>query len=146
MSKFSVQLREFADKTKQQADDLVGLVTIKIAERLDQRSPVGDAVYWKHKPPAGYAGGFFRGSWQLGVGSISAKAGRIDPTGSATVSAIVAGIPSDAAGKVFYLSNTAPYGDRIESGWSRQAPQGIVGLTAMEFQQIVGDSAAAVQR
>lgn len=145
MSAFLLQLREFAEKTERQADDLVGLITVKIAQRIDERSPVGDAIYWRNKPPKGYVGGRFRGNWQLGVGFVPAgETGRVDPAGSTTVSAIIAAIPEKAAGHVFYLTNNVPYGQRIEDGWSRQAPTGLVALTAAEFQSIVGESAAAV--
>jgi hypothetical protein len=146
MGTFTVDLQNFADKTKGKADELVGLVVVKIAERLDQRSPVGDATYWKHKPPPGYVGGRFRGNWQLGVGTIPAgETGRIDPAGSATLGAIISEVPVQAAGKVFYLANNVPYAQRIEDGWSRQAPTGLVGLTATEFQVIVREAAAVAK-
>lgn len=142
MSTFTLQLQQFADRTKEKADDLVGLVVVKIAERLDMRSPVGDATYWKNKPPKGYVGGRFRGNWQLGVASVPAgETGRVDPSGSATLGSIIAEIPEDAAGRVFYLANNVPYAQRIEDGWSRQAPTGLVALTAMEFQSIVSEAA-----
>ena len=40
--------------------------------------------------------------------------------------------------------NNAPYAQRIENGWSRQAPQGLVGLTVVMFQQIVREAAEAL--
>lgn len=142
MTTFTVQLQQFADKTRAKADDLVGLVTVKIAQRLDERSPVGDATYWLNPPPKGYVGGRFRGNWQLGVGSVPAgETGRIDPDGGATLGAIIAEIPGEAAGKVFYLANNVPYASRLEHGWSRQAPQGLVGLTVVEFDGIVSQAA-----
>jgi hypothetical protein len=146
MSSFSVQLQQFADKTKARSNDFVGLVTVKIARELDERSPVGDATYWAHPAPKGYVGGRFRGNWQLGVGVVpSGETGRIDPSGSETLGTIIASIPQQAAGTVMYLSNNVPYAQRIEDGWSRQAPQGLVGLTAMKFQQIVDQAAGEVQ-
>lgn len=147
MSTFAVQLQNFADKTARQADDLVGLITVKIAQRLDERSPVGDGAYWKHSPPKGYVGGRFRGNWQLGVGTIpSGETGRIDPGGSATVEAIIGAVPEQAAGTIMYLTNNVPYAQKLEDGWSRQAPTGLVALTAMEFQQIVDASAAETRQ
>ncbi len=146
MSKFTLQLQQFADKTKQKSDDLVGLVVAKIAQRLDERSPVGDASYWKNKPPKGYVGGRFRGNWQLGVDTIPAgETGRIDPGGDATLGAIVAEIPTEAAGKRYFLVNNVPYAQPLEDGWSRQAPAGVVGLTVAEFEPIVRQAAEAVQ-
>ena len=142
MRTFTVQLRDFADKARGRADDVVGLVTVKIARRLDERSPVGDATYWKNKPPKGYVGGRFRGNWQLGVNVVPAgETGRIDPAGEATLGTIVASVPEHPAGTMMYLANNVPYAQRIEDGWSRQAPTGLVALTASEFQSIVRQAA-----
>lgn len=145
MTSFTLDLEKFADKVKYRADDVVGRVVAEISRRLDDRSPVGDATYWKSKPPKGYVGGFFRGSWMLGVGDIPSGKGAIDPGGEVTVGRIVAAIPEQAAGKVYYLGNTAPYGERIEDGWSRQAPTGLVGLTAVEFPSIVERAVESVR-
>lgn len=142
---FALDLQKFAEKTKDKANDAVGSIVVRIAQELDKRSPVGDATYWKNPPPKGYIGGRFRGNWQLGVGTIPAgETGRIDTGGGATVSAIIAGVPEDAAGKVYFLANNVPYANRLESGWSRQAPQGVVGLTAVMFQQIVDEAVEAL--
>jgi hypothetical protein len=144
MGNFSLELQRFNEKTQKRADEVVGLVVAKIAQRLDERSPVGDASYWKHPAPKGYVGGRFRGNWQLGVAAIpEGETGRIDPGGSTTVSAIIADIPTKAAGLVYYLTNNVPYAQRIEDGWSRQAPSGLVGLTVTEFQPIVTEAAGA---
>jgi hypothetical protein len=146
MSTFALDLAKFADKVKGRADDVVGDVVAQIAQQLDMRSPVGDATYWKSPPPKGYVGGRFRGGWQLGVDIRPAgDTGRIDPTGDATRQAIYAEIPDDAAGKVYYLTNNVPYANRIEDGWSRQAPAGLVGLTAIEFPQMVEQAVRAYQ-
>lgn len=144
MGTFLLDLQRFADKTDKRADAVVGDVVVQIASALDRRSPVGDASYWVNKPPKGYVGGRFRGNWQLGVGKVPAgETGRIDPAGTTTVGAIIAEIPSEAAGKVYWLANNVPYAQRIEDGWSRQAPQGLVGLTAIEFPQMVDQAVQA---
>jgi hypothetical protein len=74
------------------------------------------------------------------------ETGRIDPGGSATVEAMIGAVPEKAAGTIMYLTNNVPYAQRIEDGWSRQAPTGLVALTAMEFQQIVDASAAETRQ
>lgn len=142
---FTLQLQQFAAKAKERADEAVGGVVVRIAAALDERSPVGDARYWKNPPPKGYVGGRFRGNWQLGVGTIPAgETGRIDTGGGATLNAIIAEVPEQAAGKVYYLANNVPYARRIEDGWSRQAPQGLVGRTVVEFETIVREAVAAL--
>lgn len=146
MTSFAVQLGQFADRTKARSDALVRTVTEDIARALDERSPVGDPKLWKHPAPKDYQPGRFRGNWQLGVNVVpSGETGRIDPGGEATLSTIIANIPENAAGTVLYLANNVPYARMIEDGWSSQAPTGLVGLTAIEFQQRVNAAAVALQ-
>lgn len=140
MSTFALDLQRFAEKTKDKADLAVGSIVVRVSGRVDQRSPVGDATYWKNPAPKGYVGGRFRGSWNLGVDTFPPNAETIDPSGSATQGRIIASIPEKSAGKVYYLINQVPYAQRIEEGWSRQAPQGVVGLTVIEFRQIVDEA------
>lgn len=142
---FTLDLQKFAAKTKAKADDAVGNIVVRVAQELDKRSPVGDGAYWISPPPKGYIGGHFRANWQLGVGVLprGERAG-VDPNGTVALPAIIAEIPEQAAGKVYFLANNTPYARRLEDGWSRQAPQGMVGLTAVMFQSIVNDAVRAL--
>lgn len=146
MTSFTQQLQQFAAKAGKRADDLVGNVTVEFARRLDMRSPVGDATYWKNPPPKGYVGGRFRGNWQLGVGVVpSGETGRIDPSGADTLSAIIASVPEHPSGLILYLANNSPYGEELENGHSRQAPTGLLGITAMEGPGIAAQAVAQLQ-
>lgn len=143
---FALDIQRFAEKAKEKADEAVGAIVVNIARRIDERSPVGDARYWISPPPAGYIGGHFRANWQLGVEVRPAgEIAGVDPSGEATQGRIIAAVPDEAAGHVFYLVNNAPYARRLEEGWSRQAPQGMVGLTVVEFQSIVDDAVRTLQ-
>lgn len=145
MGVFTADLNKFADKTKLRGDQVVGDVVIQLYRAVDGRSPVGDATYWTHPAPKGYVGGRFRGNWQLGDGVMpSGETGAIDPSGAETQGRILASIPAQAAGRIYYLMNNVPYADRIENGWSRQAPQGVVGLTVIEFPRMVDQAARAL--
>lgn len=145
MGSFTLDLQRFAEKCAERADDAVGNIVVRIAAELDKRSPVGDATYWKNPPPAGYIGGHFRANWQLGVGAMPmGEVPGVDRTGEKTQGRIMAEIPEAAAGKVYYIANNAPYAQRLEYGWSRQAPQGLVGLTVTMFQDIVRDAVEAL--
>lgn len=142
---FALDLAKFAEKVGDMADEVVGSIVVRIAAELDKRSPVGDATYWKNPPPKGYVGGHFRANWQLGIGSWPAgEVAGVDPTGAVTLGRIVAEVPDEAAGRVYYIANNAKYASRIENGWSRQAPQGLVAITAIMFQQIVDDAIKGV--
>lgn len=143
---FALDLQRFAQKAGAKADEAVGAIVINIAAEIDRRSPVGDGAFWKNPPPPGYRGGHFRGNWQLGVGMVmQGEIPGTDPDGRETQARIVAAIPDEAAGLVYNLTNNAPYAMRLEMGWSRQAPAGMVGLTAVMFDQIVRDAVEGVQ-
>lgn len=140
---FALDLERLVQKYKARADDVVALTVTKIAAELDKRSPVGDAKFWKNDPPAGYIGGHFRANWQLGVNVVPrAEKPGVDRNGTVALPAIVAAIPDQAAGNVYYLANNVPYARRLEYGWSRQAPSGLVGLTVTKFQQFVRNAVA----
>lgn len=152
---FAVDLQRFAEKAKDRADEAVGTIVVAIAAELDKRSPVGDPSRWTEEFKevgqrlgwygAGYVGGRFRGNWQLGVDvRIRSALNRIDPDGKETQAAIEAAIPDEASGRVYNLSNNVPYAMQLEMGYSKQAPTGIVGLTATMFQQIVREKVEAM--
>lgn len=143
---FALDLQKFAAKAGKRADAVVGEVVTLIAREVDRRSPVGDATYWKHPAPKGYLGGHFRGNWQMGINvRPSGEVPGVDPSGAATVGRIVAAIPDKASGNVYWLANNAPYALRLEHGYSRQAPQGVVGLTVSKFQTIVSEAVASAK-
>ena len=143
---FSMQIAEFIAKTKASQDLVVRSITKKIDDKIVGRSPVGDAKYWKSKPPPGYAGGRFRANWQLSIGSPTAGVlNLIDKDGSATIAAHGSVISTAKAGDVIYLVNNLPYARRIEEGWSRQAPVGVVALTVVEFRTIVDNAVNGVR-
>jgi len=143
---FSLQVWAIIAKTNSNLDLVTRAITMKVDNKLVQRSPVGDAKFWKHKPPAGYTGGRFRANWQLSIGSpATGVRDLIDKDGSATIAAHGRVISNAKAGDVIYLVNNLPYAKRIEEGWSRQAPVGVVALTVVEFHTIVDDAVNGVR-
>ena len=136
---FSADLSKFCRKeAPEKTGAIIRGVVIEIGNRLVQRSPVGDPNNWESPPPPGYAGGRFRGNWQYRFGNPeNGESERIDPSGRATIDAIKTGVTLAKVAGVHWISNNLPYAERLENGWSGQAPQGIVGLTEIEFPQIV---------
>ena len=155
---FSLQLKAFAEKAATNADVAVKGIVIEVAANLDSRSPVGKRELWaanierasRGLPPlpAGYIGGRFRGNWQYGnyegAGIPVGELDNIDPTGEATQAALAAAIPDKAAGLRHVLINNVPYAMALERGHSGQAPEGIVGLAVVEFQDAVDKAVAKV--
>lgn len=160
---FALDLKRFAEKAGKRADMLVGGIVVALHGKIDERSPVGDPELWvynrgskespdyvnylAYRDADGYVGGRFRGNWQLGIGSMpDGVLNRVDPDGGAVRAEIKAAIPAKAAGNVFWLANNLPYAERLENGWSTQAPTGMVGLTVREFQSVVNDQLASAKR
>jgi hypothetical protein len=138
---FGAQIQAWIDKTKGNADKVVRYALLTLDTRLVNRSPVGDASYWIHPAPKSYAGGRFRGNWQVSIGSPANSILDVtDKDGSSTLAAGAAVIAVAKAGDIHYLINNLPYAQRIEKGWSRQAPIGLVAITVVEWNNIVNDA------
>lgn len=102
---------------------------------------------FKTRGPKGYVGGRFRGNWQLGVDSAPmGELDRIDPTGVETLAENMDRVPPAAAGHIYHLVNNLPYAQRLEDGYSKQAPAGMVGLTVVEWGGIVRAAAEEVNK
>jgi hypothetical protein len=129
--------------------DAVVKATQKLAldalRRLILKSPVGFPRNWKNPAPKGYVGGQFRGSWQLTVGSEGSGIvgqplkGKFGSTSAANVAASNAVAELDKLQPYFpvFIVNGLPYAQRLENGWSKQAPLGMVALTVQELQFVV---------
>lgn len=135
---FGDQLREFAEKVDVRTSAVVKKIVFDIGTKLALKTPVGDPDYWKSPPPPGYVGGRARGNWQYAINAPNVfNDSPIDKSGASVASHIGAAMPHNASGIVHYITNSVPYIERLENGWSRQAPHGMVNLTFMEFDPIV---------
>lgn len=136
MTSFVSDVSNFAKKATGKVDSVVRKVVLDIGTRIVERSPVGDADYWKSPPPPGYVGGRFRANWQYRFGTIpSGEVDKVDPSGKTSIADIQKVFASPSTG-IHYIANNLPYAKRLEQGWSRQAPSGMVALTMVEFQGI----------
>lgn len=122
-------------------DQAVRKIVLDISTRLVMRSPVGDPSKWVHPAPKGYTGGHFRANWQYGMSVVPKGAlSSVDKTGRVSIERVrngLASVKGVAYDRVHYLTNNLPYAMRLETGWSQQAPQGMVGITVKEFKDIV---------
>jgi hypothetical protein len=135
---FSEDIAKFAQKCGSNADLVVRKIVLDIGKSLVEKTPVGDASYWKSKPPAGYVGGHARANWSHSIGAlVNQEFKEIDATGGASINRIISSVPVKAAGEVHYIQNSLPYMQALEDGHSTQAPAGIVAVTEVEFQDYV---------
>ena len=157
---FELDLKKFVERAGNNAHAAVRAIVLELGTRIVNRSPVGKKEMWAENidrasrglpaVPKNYVGGRFRANWQYGntqtrwagFGTIN----DVDPTGSRTIRQIANEIPQRAAGMVHVLANNLPYAQRLEDGWSKQAPQGMVLLTVIEFQDIVRKAVEGVKK
>lgn len=75
-----------------------------------------------------------RANWGVELGSWTAQVNdNFDKNGTATINAGQSIIQNSKAYEVVYLSNSLPYINRLENGWSLQAPAGMVSITLAEI-------------
>ena len=135
---FSFDLSSFTKKAGANADLVVKRVVAGMAESVIEMSPVGDGVYWKSPPPKGYVGGRFRGNWDYGFNAAPKQQfDVVDKTGAMSMGRVLMGLSAAPTAGIHYIANNLPYAERLENGWSRQAPVGMVGVTVLKFQGLV---------
>lgn len=83
-----------------------------------------------------------RGNWQVTIGAPSdLTLDGTDGGRSAVLRAIETVRGWRLGSAAIYLTNNLPYIERLENGWSKQAPTGMVALTVAEFGGIAADAA-----
>lgn len=167
MGSFALQIAGWVEKTKKDVDTVVRYCALAIDGKLMYRSPVGDPTTWLVNPnkpkvfrkvsaadpkgsqqkalkggkkgaTAGYVGGRFRGAWMVSIGTPDNTVGTVlDAEGRLTLEAHKAIIAGAKGGDVIHFRNNMPYAQRLEKGWSKQAPLGMVALTVVEWNVIV---------
>lgn len=123
MSAFTLQLQQFADKAKDNAELVVRKVGIDIYSQIIMKSPVDT--------------GRFRANWVVGSSAIGTTTTATDPGGAKTIAAGSQKIMKVQLGQSIWLSNSLPYARRLEYGWSQQAPSGMVRLTIAEWNRYI---------
>jgi hypothetical protein len=119
----------------------------ELTKRIMIATPVGiDGEFGRD-----YVGGHLKKNWQVGVNSI--PQGEIDgedKTGFETFSKNKSIVNSSGLGNIYYIVNNAPYASVVEfglyeppnsknvsGGYSKKAPDGMVGITVLDWQYIV---------
>ncbi|KQN63631.1 hypothetical protein [Erwinia sp. Leaf53] len=99
------------------------------------------------KKPPRYTGGRFRGNWQVSFNQpAEGETGRVDKQGHQTIAAGNLVIEQFKVGMTaVYFANNVPYAYPLEFGHSKQAPGGMVRITAAEFQRFFDEAVREVQ-
>ena len=121
---FADDVRAFADKTNAKLETAIRKIALDLFTSVILMSPVDE--------------GRFRGNWQVAINNVpSGTVETLDPSGQAAIARVQASVQNFQSGQVIYLVNNLPYARRLEYGWSKQAPNGMVRLTEQRFRPIV---------
>ena len=111
----------------EKAAQLHAKVHIQVGDGVILDTPVGNPDLWESPPPKNYVGGRARGNWQSTIGSpATGETGKLDESGSPTQAATEQVAERIQAGQVSYIANNVPYIERLNDGWSTQAPAAFV--------------------
>lgn len=144
MGAFSVDVKAFCEKAKKNPETVMRAVSLKLFSAIIKASPVDT--------------GRFRMNWQAtysvpATGVLNGK----DPSGAAAINAMSTVVLKNPFWFDFVLANNLPYANVIEfggypgdgpntvGGYSRQAPQGVVRVNVLRFQQLLDEEAAKVK-
>lgn len=127
---WSKQANRNINKLRDRNEKIHRAAMFRLATQTDLKSPVDT--------------GRFRSNWLGAYGSIdrsTTEQTNIDSAGR--VLALLSTQP--IKGNFFYYTNSLPYAQRLEYGWSLQAPSGIVRVTARNFPRYVREAIAKVK-
>lgn len=114
-------LKKFAQLTGKAMETVVKESLIDTGTRIVLASPVDT--------------GAFRGNWLSATGAPSYRYDLSDT--SDKIGPLRAEVNSLTMGEASYFSNSLPYAERLENGWSQQAPAGVVRLAVAQWGQTV---------
>ena len=133
---FTSEMGRFSEQTQRRINNIVIGASFDLSRKIIKRTPVGNPDEWTPpiRPP-GYTGGSARGNWQASINSpIRSERQNIDSNGNATIAEMMT-VAQRSVGQVFYLTNNLPYIERLENGWSQQAPAGMVRVSFAELRR-----------
>lgn len=132
MSKFTLDIQAFVAKAKKNPETVMRSVSLKLFSAIIKASPVDT--------------GRFRGNWQTtGVTPATGLIAGVDPTGNKAVNSAATFITNAPGWDTFTLTNNLPYAERLEYGWSKQAPSGFVRVNIARFNSLLAEEAAKVR-
>ncbi|EDQ2321255.1 HK97 gp10 family phage protein [Salmonella enterica subsp. enterica] len=129
---FTLDVKAFCEKAKKNPETVMRAVSLKLFSAIIKSSPVDT--------------GRFRGNWQTtGATPATGLIAGVDPTGNKAVNNASTYIGSTPNWYEFTLTNNLPYAERLEYGWSKQAPVGMVRVNIARFNTLLNEEAAKVR-
>lgn len=127
MKSFELQMKEFENMTTEKSELLFKKVCFDLSNSIIMDTAVDK--------------GTARGNWQPDINSIQNDVLEIeDKSGNTTVTKVASQTNNLKLGQFFTLTNNLPYILRLEYGWSKKSPNGMLGINVMRFQNFVNQA------
>lgn len=119
-------VNDFCKRAEDSGDKIVQTVCADLFSRVILDTPVDT--------------GRARGNWvpAIGAPSNSVDNNKFDGSGQSTVSAAVSVSRSAKMGDTIHLTNNLPYIKKLENGYSKKSPRGMVGINVTAIQSKYG--------
>ena len=129
---FALDVSKFVEKAKKNPEKVMRQVSIKLFSAIIKASPVDT--------------GRFRMNWMASGGTLaSGVTDATDNSGNTATGNATSFVLKATDWREFTLTNNLPYAQRLEYGWSQQAPQGFVRVNVSRFQQLINEEANKVK-
>lgn len=124
---FAADITRFVRKTQLSADVVLRKIALDAYSGLLRRSPV--------------LTGRFRANWRVAINVVdtstssgTSRAAPASPPDGEELARAASKIQTAKFGDTIHLSNSLPYAGRLEQGWSKQAPNGVLNETLRELK------------
>jgi hypothetical protein len=121
---FTLQLNKEIADTEEKIEDAISLIAMDSLRGVVMKSPVDT--------------GRFRGNWIVSKNAANTTSSQVtDKNGGQTItkgSGVIDTFDMNTDSRII-IQNNLPYANRLENGWSKQAPNGMVALTVAEMQR-----------
>jgi hypothetical protein len=126
---FAADLQKLCDKAQGKMELVVRKTALQLQSSMISMSPVDT--------------GRFRGNWQCGIGQKNTSTG--DAPNSDALGRTAQALPAWKPGQMIWLTNSLPYSYRLEHGWSKQSPGGMVRLTIQSYTEALAKAVASTK-
>ena len=129
---FALDVSKFVEKAKKNPEKVMRQVSIKLFSAIIKTTPV------KY--------GRARMNWMASDGTpASGTTDATDRSGNIAIGNATSFVLKATDWREFTLTNNLPYAQRLEYGWSQQAPAGMVRVNVARFQQLINEEANEVE-
>lgn len=122
---------------------IINSTLLNMYKKIVDRTPIGDPSLWQWPAHKNYHPGTLRKSWNISFNGVQRNtAGQFASTAQILGNNGLSFKVGNGNKQFAVISNARPYAQRVETGWSTQAPQGMMRITIAEYASIVEQEAA----